>query len=367
MLIKGKYPNRLVFKITVFRKERGIFTMRKLAVILMAFCLLLTAAGCSKTPPAAAPNPPAPPAAPATPPASADPSAGGAETVKDSGLTLAQIRKAAVDSGYTVSDDYQNVFLKDVKGGFAVQIVADNKDVVYSVLECGSEDAAIQNAGDIDKAGYSIAVRNGKFLTSYGADNKDGTVKDILASILEGKPAPVKTAAAPPAAPEQTTPTPDPKPEPQSEQPKAEQTQPAPAPAPAPGQSAPASITGTWASSSAAGKYNAAAGKYEGISGMGLLYTFQPDGTFAQLTIFGKYIFTTGKYSIKDDVLTLTERVCIESNDNGATWGEKEKLPDASSYFATETGDAKTLLLGQEGAKPPLSAPNNAMKFSFKE
>jgi hypothetical protein len=109
------------------------------------------------------------------------------ENTKADGVTLADIRKAAEDSGYTVTDDYVDSFMKDVADGFAVEIVADEQDVIYSVLECKTEEAAIQNAKEIDDAGYNIAIRNGRFLTYYGVDNKDGTAKDILASILSGK------------------------------------------------------------------------------------------------------------------------------------------------------------------------------------
>lgn len=62
------------------------------------------------------------------------------------------------------------------------------QDVIYSVIECKTEEAAIQNVKDIDDAGYNIAIRNGKFLTCYGVDKKDGTAKDILFSILTGEP-----------------------------------------------------------------------------------------------------------------------------------------------------------------------------------
>ena len=104
-------------------------------------------------------------------------------------VTLADMRKVAEDSGYTVTDDYVNFFMKNVKGGFSVQIVADGQDVVYSVYECETEEAAEKNAKEIDDAGYSIAIRNGKYLTSYGADNKGGEVENILAALLNGEPA----------------------------------------------------------------------------------------------------------------------------------------------------------------------------------
>lgn len=105
----------------------------------------------------------------------------------EKGLTLEQIRKAAEDEGYTVSDGHSLVFMKNVKDGFSVQIVADGQDVIYSVIECETEEASIQNAKEIDDAGYNIAIRNGRFLTCYGVDKKDGAAKDILSSILAGE------------------------------------------------------------------------------------------------------------------------------------------------------------------------------------
>ena len=101
---------------------------------------------------------------------------------------------------------------------------------------------------------------------------------------------------------------------------------------------------------------------------MGLMYTFHEDGTFAQLIVYGSYIVTTGKYGVSGDLLTLTDRVSIESGDNGQSWSEQEALPDASSYYSFGSGDSgKYLLLGQEGANPPLEASVNAMKLGFKD
>ena len=106
----------------------------------------------------------------------------------DEELTLSQIRKATEDAGYTVAEGNNLVFLNDVKDGFTVQMITDGQDVIYSIVECETEEAAIQNAKEIDDAGYNISIRNGKILTCYGVDKKEGTVKDILSSILEGKP-----------------------------------------------------------------------------------------------------------------------------------------------------------------------------------
>lgn len=107
----------------------------------------------------------------------------------DGGVTLADMRKAAGDLGYSVTDGHNLVFMKDVRDGFSVQIVADGQDTVYSVIECETEDAAVKNASDIDDAGYNIAIRNGRFLTCYGVDKKDGVIKDLLTSILNGEAA----------------------------------------------------------------------------------------------------------------------------------------------------------------------------------
>lgn len=135
-----------------------------------------------------------------------------------------------------------------------------------------------------------------------------------------------------------------------------------------PGQQASDSIAGAWVSGAATGEYNAASGKYENVSGMGLIYTFYEDGTFAQLIAFGKHMVTTGKYSVQDGLLTLTERVYEESPDEGKTWENKENLPEASCYYLTGTDDSgRYLLLGQEGAVPPLDPSSNASKLSFKE
>lgn len=106
----------------------------------------------------------------------------------DKSTSLSDIRKAAEEAGYIVTDGHNLVFMQDVTDGFSVEIVADGYDVIYSVIECKTEDAAIKNAKDIDDAGYNIAIRNGKLLTCYGVDKKDGTIHDILSSIISGKP-----------------------------------------------------------------------------------------------------------------------------------------------------------------------------------
>jgi hypothetical protein len=145
----------------------------------------------------------------------------------------------------------------------------------------------------------------------------------------------------------------------------------APAVTPTPAAAAPAasaSVVGSWVLGDlSGGQFNAATGKYEGgASGLGQIYTFREDWTYTALVIWSNAMYFTGKYSVKDGVLTLTDRSVEESNDGGKTWGAKEALPDTSAYFTAGTDDSgKYLLLGQEGAVPPLVDKENALKYKM--
>jgi hypothetical protein len=127
-----------------------------------------------------------------------------------------------------------------------------------------------------------------------------------------------------------------------------------------------ASIVGKWVLGNiSGGQFNASTGRYEGgATGLGQIYNFKEDGTYSALVIWSNTIYFTGKYSIKDGVLTVTNRVSEESNDGGKTWGAKETLPDTTAYFtiAAENSE-KYLIIGEEGAVPPLNPPSNAMKY----
>jgi len=139
------------------------------------------------------------------------------------------------------------------------------------------------------------------------------------------------------------------------------------------GNTAPAdndiSIIGTWVMGTlTGGSFNAGTGKYEGgMSGLGMMYTFNPDGTYTSLSIWSEAIWGTGRYSIKDGMLTLTDRNAENSSDDGKTWSAKETIPDASAYFDVGTDESgKYLLIGEEGAAPPLIDKKNALKYSFR-
>lgn len=141
------------------------------------------------------------------------------------------------------------------------------------------------------------------------------------------------------------------------------QTQPAQPP-----QANNGSVTGTWVLGTlSGGTFNAATGKYEGgASGLGQYYTFKPDGSYTALVKWSNTMFFSGKYSVNNGKLTLTDRVCEESNDDGATWSAKETLPDTSAYFTAGADDSgKYLLIGEEGAAPPLEDKKNAMKYKL--
>jgi hypothetical protein len=131
-----------------------------------------------------------------------------------------------------------------------------------------------------------------------------------------------------------------------------------------------ASVIGKWVLGTlSGGQFNAASGKYEGgASGLGHIYIFREDGTYTALAIWSNTMYFTGRYSVKDGVLTLTGRAVEESSDGGKTWGEKETLPDTSAYFTAGTDDTgKYLLIGEEGAVPPLVDKKNALKYKFEK
>lgn len=128
------------------------------------------------------------------------------------------------------------------------------------------------------------------------------------------------------------------------------------------------SVVGTWILGTlSGGQFNTATGKYEGgATGLGQRYTFKADGTYTSLAIWSNTMFFTGKYSLKDGKITLTNRTVEESNDGGKTWGAKETLPDTTGYYTVESDAAgKYLLLGEEGAIPPLVNNKNAMKYTL--
>ncbi len=124
------------------------------------------------------------------------------------------------------------------------------------------------------------------------------------------------------------------------------------------------SITGSWYSGDISGTYQSDTGLYDGLTGMGLIYTFREDLTFTQVVGFGSYFLTQGSYRLEEGVLTLTDRISLESADGGVSWGKQESLPDTSAYYEVGAdASGAYLLLGEEGAGLPLTPAVNAMKL----
>lgn len=162
--------------------------LKRMLFLLSLWAFASTAfAGCARQPPQEQPTPV---------PAATDPSAQQNADVKNAPssaeavLTLEQIKKAAGDAGYIVSEGYQYILMDDIVGGITVEIAADGAHTLYSIVECATEKAAVKNTGYIDGGGCSISLRNGRFFTSYDLENPGKQRKEILSSILVGAPLP---------------------------------------------------------------------------------------------------------------------------------------------------------------------------------
>jgi hypothetical protein len=130
------------------------------------------------------------------------------------------------------------------------------------------------------------------------------------------------------------------------------------------------SIVGKWYTGDiSGGLYNSISGRYEGAAGLGEIYYFNDDGTYYEMIIFSSYTGTyalsiTGKYSVKDGMVTFTNRVAEDSTDGGNTWSAKKSLPDQARYYALGSDIlGPYLLIGLEDAQPPLDHATNAAKY----
>jgi len=129
------------------------------------------------------------------------------------------------------------------------------------------------------------------------------------------------------------------------------------------------SIAGTWQNGSMIGvTYNMFTGTFKYRSGIGQCYTFNSDGTFSSLIIsgLGFAISINGKYAVKGDKITFTSQTGKSSSDGGQTWAAGNSPPNATYYYALGTDDnGSYLLMGLEGATPPLDIETNAVSYSF--
>lgn len=122
-------------------------------------------------------------------------------------------------------------------------------------------------------------------------------------------------------------------------------------------------MAGTWSGV----QFNEDTGKYEGIGkGMGYIWAFNFDDTFAALSMFFNNLYVTGKYAVEGNVLTLTERVVQETTDGGLTWGEPEAIPDEEVHWILGHDEAGTFIMFVEkDAEPPFEHGKNAFRYDL--
>lgn len=132
-------------------------------------------------------------------------------------------------------------------------------------------------------------------------------------------------------------------------------------------------ILGRWfIGSISGGRYNTVTGRYEGASGIGVMYFYEKDGSYAEIIVnnlpYGGTwsAYVSGQYRLKDNKITYSKSVSEESNDDGKTWSKKKSLPDHTDYVEFGTDEVgKYMLVGLDGATPPLDPETNAAKYRF--
>lgn len=148
------------------KREREDYRMKKIFVFLLAAllaCAVLSGCGASKGDSAA-------------------------QTGGNTSVNLAEMKQAAEEAGYEVSDEYYFA-PSGVKDGFSFMLSLEDGDTHISVFEFGSAADADAYAEEINDAGYNIAVLNGKLLSMYGSDGSENE-KNMVESIMNGNPIP---------------------------------------------------------------------------------------------------------------------------------------------------------------------------------
>ena len=109
-------------------------------------------------------------------------------------------------------------------------------------------------------------------------------------------------------------------------------------------------MAGTWTGV----EFNDTAGKYEGIGpGMGYIWVFRFDDTFAALSMFFENLYVTGKYEVQGSKLSLrNER--FRRQKTGRNLSEPEAIPDESIRWVLGNDDQGAYILMVEmDAEPP--------------
>ena len=114
-------------------------------------------------------------------------------------------------------------------------------------------------------------------------------------------------------------------------------------------------MAGTWSDV----QLNESSGKYEGVgTGMGYIWVFKFDDTFAALSMFFENLYVTG--------ITLSERTVQETKDGGLTWSEPEPIPDESvRWVLVNDNEGTYILLAEMDAEPPLEHGVNAFRYDM--
>jgi len=131
------------------------------------------------------------------------------------------------------------------------------------------------------------------------------------------------------------------------------------------------SIVGKWGKGKAGATYNALTRSFDfGVYGTEQEYQFNSDGTFTELikTGSGSVISIAGDYTVSGGMLTLTYKSSKESSDFGNTWVEgKTRQPASHHYEIGEDGENSYLMIGLEGATPPLDPETNAARYWLRQ
>ncbi|NLT58042.1 MAG: S-layer homology domain-containing protein [Clostridiales bacterium] len=128
-------------------------------------------------------------------------------------------------------------------------------------------------------------------------------------------------------------------------------------------------LMGSWQNGSLTGHtYSAVTGTFQYNSGIGELYTFNADGSFASLIVagYGNCVSIAGKYAAKDGRLSLTGQSGKLSSDYGNSWTTGNSPADTTRHYALGSDDiGPYLLIGLEGASLPLDTETNAVRYDL--
>lgn len=125
----------------------------------------------------------------------------------DSGLALADIKKAAEEAGYAVEavQDFQMNNEPKPEDGFNLVYKDESNEAHIPILQFKNAEDALTYAKQVNEAGYNLCIVNGKHLTMTGAqygvtinDNQKNILETLLKSkvmeYMEASPVPLKPA-----------------------------------------------------------------------------------------------------------------------------------------------------------------------------